>query len=64
MFSEKIDHVIVAFYDILVYERKDDTIKHLIFAASQFGDFKRLTYWHSLILAILNLMPFKVDAFL
>ena len=28
------------------------TVKHLIFVASKFGDFKRLIYWRSLILAV------------
>ena len=28
------------------------TVKHLIFAASKFGNFKRLMYWCSLILPI------------
>ena len=30
----------------------DSTIKHLIFGASKFCDFKRLIYWYSLILAV------------
>ena len=28
------------------------TVNHLIFAASKVGDFKRLTYWCSLILVV------------
>ena len=34
------------------------TVDHLIFVASKFGDFKRLTYWHSLILALSQLNAF------
>ena len=33
------------------------TVKHLIFAESKFGDFKRLTYWHISILAVSQLNP-------
>ena len=28
------------------------TVNHIIFASSKFGDFKRMTYWSSLILAV------------
>ena len=33
-----------------------NTVKHLIFAASKFGDFKRLKDWRSLILAVSQFM--------
>ena len=32
----------------------------LIFAASKFGDFTRLTYWRNLIVMVSKLMFFKV----
>ena len=34
-------------------------VNHLIFVASKFGRFKRLTYWRILILAVSILMPSK-----
>ena len=33
-----------------------DMVKHLIFPKSKFGDFKRMTYWHSLIWLLLKLI--------
>ena len=49
--------------NIAVYKGKNFqpfTVNHFIFTASKFGDFKRLSYWHSLILTVYHLMPFKV----
>ena len=34
----------------------NNTLKHLIFPKSKFGNFKRLTYWRSLILRLLKLI--------
>ena len=38
---------------------KLDTANHIILSISKFGNFKRLAYWHSLILQFLNSMSFK-----
>ena len=37
---------------ICILRKRNGTVNHLIFEASNFGDFNTLTYWRSLILAV------------
>ena len=48
------------YFDCCLFDFLITAVKHQIFAVSKFGNFKRLTYWRSLILVVSNLMPIKI----